>query len=382
MRIFVSYARQDSGAIESIKQAIEGMGQELWFDRELKGGQQWWDVILEQIRSCDVFMFALSPHSAKSKACRLELEYAIDTNRPLLPIMVRTVDARLFPERLANYQYVDYREVSIPTTIAVVSALNRLPAAGPPPDPLPAPPPVPITYLDEFTKKLDAESLGLREQRAMVSDLEPYLADEDDRSAAISLLQDLRRRPDIMESVGREIDRLLAGAAAPSPEFEPVVEASTEASNGDSPAVEATPSPEPRSSGSPLKVHRFVAPNVDTGKLAARLENWLTSERLETQRLDQPGAVMVQARSAESWKRWVGAGVAFTVVLRTEGPDLIVEIGQAEWKDKAAAAAVGLLIAWPALIPAAFGMAKQKQLPDQALRLIEQSIADATPARD
>ena len=377
-RIFLSYARQDAPAIVSISQTIEGVGQELWFDRQLSGGQQWWDVILERIRGCDAFLFLLSPSSAKSKACRLELQYAIGNGRPLLPIMVANVDARLFPEGLANYQYVDYREATIPSTIALVSALGRLPASGPPKEPPPAPPPVPITYLDDFTVRLDAESLSLRDQKTLVSDLASYLEDEDDRPAAIELLRTLRRRPDVIESVARDIDRFIAGvsgvrAEPAAPEVLPVRE----------PVQATAPTPPPPASparggafaseGQP-KTYHFHAPNADVAQIASRLENWLISERLDTQKLSEGGRMTVQARSAETWKRWTGAGVAFTVSMHTEGSELLVQIGEAEWKDKAAAAAVGLFIAWPVLIPAMLGAAKQKQLPEKALRLIEQSV--------
>lgn len=385
-RIFVSYARQDAGAIASISQTIEGLGQELWFDRQLSGGQQWWDVILERIRGCDAFLFLLSPNSAKSKACRHELQYAIANERPLLPIMVSTVDTRLFPEGLANFQYVDYREATIPSTVALVSALTRLPPAGPLKESLPTSPPVPITYLDDFTIRLEAESLSLREQKALAAELADYLDDEDDRPAASELLRTLRRRPDVIESVGRDIDRLIADTAEPPADPAPEVAPRAE-------PVPAVPAPAPaaavRDSGfhnppgfqneNQPRTYRFVAPNVDVWEIAGRLENWLTSERLETQTLREGSRVTVQARSAEAWKRWTGAGVAFTVAMQAEGSDLLVQIGQAEWKDKAAAAAFGLLIAWPVLIPAMFGAAKQKQLPEKALRLIEQSVI-ARPA--
>ncbi|QSQ25178.1 toll/interleukin-1 receptor domain-containing protein [Pyxidicoccus parkwayensis] len=376
MRVFVSYARQDANAVEGIKQAVEGIGHDIWFDRELKGGQQWWDTILEQIRSCDAFVFALSPNSAKSKACRLELMYAIGTQRALLPVMVGTVDARLFHEGLANYQNTDFRNASIASTLALVNALNRLPKAGPLPDPLPVAPPVPITYLDEFTIKLEAESLPLKEQRSMVAALGAYLDDEDDRPVALELLRQLRKRPDVIEAVAREIDRLTG--AAPRPAEAPMHRAPVERSPVEVRTSQPGPSlQQPARAGTPPKTYRFTAPSVDIYTLAQRLENWLTSEQLQTQVLNDGATVLVQAQSAEKWKKWIGASVAFTISMRMEGFELVVEMGQAQWKDKAAAAAVGLFVAWPALIPAAFGAARQKALPEKALRLIERSLAEA-----
>jgi hypothetical protein len=47
MRVFVSYARQVAGAITGIKQAVQRIGHEMWFDNQVSGGWQWWTRILE-----------------------------------------------------------------------------------------------------------------------------------------------------------------------------------------------------------------------------------------------------------------------------------------------------------------------------------------------
>jgi hypothetical protein len=124
--------------------------------------------------------------------------------------------------------------------------------------------------------------------------------------------------------------------------------------------------------------HRFVAPGVDLHSLAGRLQNWFTAEKMESQVLESDGAVLVQGRSGGKFGRAIGAGVAFSVKIWAEGEELVVEIGQTKWADKGAAAAVGFLVFWPALIPAVVGGAKQKALPKRALRVIEGAIPDVT----
>ena len=47
MRVFVTYARLDAGAITGIEQAVERIGDEMWFDNQFSGGQQWCTVIRE-----------------------------------------------------------------------------------------------------------------------------------------------------------------------------------------------------------------------------------------------------------------------------------------------------------------------------------------------
>ena len=55
MTIFVSYARKDEAAVRALHEDIERAKRDAWFDRDLDGGQAWWNTILEQIRACDLF---------------------------------------------------------------------------------------------------------------------------------------------------------------------------------------------------------------------------------------------------------------------------------------------------------------------------------------
>ena len=82
MRTFISYARQDQAAVEALNADLERARVHVWMDEELTGGESWWDTILEQIRSCDLYIFALSPNSLRSRACKAELEYAISAKSP------------------------------------------------------------------------------------------------------------------------------------------------------------------------------------------------------------------------------------------------------------------------------------------------------------
>ena len=108
MATFVSYARQDRETVASLKADLERLGREVWIDDKLRGGQEWWDEILAAIRSCEVFVWTVSPTSVKSTACKAELSYTFALGRPVLPIMIKPVAIGLTPERIANSQIVDY----------------------------------------------------------------------------------------------------------------------------------------------------------------------------------------------------------------------------------------------------------------------------------
>ena len=216
MPIFITYARKDREAVQALTGDLERARNAVWLDNELTGGQAWWDTILGQIRACDLYMFALTPESLKSRACNSELDYAIALGRPLLPVLIQDVHLSLAPPAIANTQMVDYRTRTIETSIALISAVANRQAAPPLPDPLPVPPPPPMSYMNEFRELVDGPFLTYQQQNHLLADLRGYLDnDDDDRVAALQLLHALRRRRDIAESIGRELDQLLQRQAQP-----------------------------------------------------------------------------------------------------------------------------------------------------------------------
>jgi len=120
----------------------------------------------------------------------------------------------------------------------------------------------------------------------------------------------------------------------------------------------------------------YHAPNVNLQELAKVVSEWFQNKGFEAQTLKAPGGgLTVQARRPESWRSFVGLSAALNVTMTPQDDNLVVQMGAAKWVDKAAVGAVGLLIFWPALIPAAYGAWKQSQLPKQVFELIDQYIA-------
>ena len=214
MRIFVSYARRDREAVEALLQDIRRARHDVWVDEELTGGQSWWDTILGTIRGADVFVVALSPDWLTSKACAAELHYAVACNRAVLPIMVARVSPQMAPPVIANAQILDYIERTPDAAISLVTALSLTPPGGPLPQPLPVGPPVPMSYMNTFRERVDELSLSFQQQSLLLSELRAHLSDDDARDSATELIQRLRRRGDISESIGKEIDALQLSSPA------------------------------------------------------------------------------------------------------------------------------------------------------------------------
>jgi Tol biopolymer transport system component len=212
MRIFISYARQDQAAVEALNADLERARVQVWMDEELIGGESWWDTILEQIRSCDLYIFALSPNSLRSRACKAELDYAIALSRPLLPVLMQDVAIQLAHPAIARTQMVDYRKRSMESLMALMAVVANRPPAPPLPNPLPAAPTTPMSYMNEFRELVDAPDLSYQKQSHLLLDLKGYLDRDEERDIALQLVRGLRQRRDISYSIAREIDQLLETA--------------------------------------------------------------------------------------------------------------------------------------------------------------------------
>ncbi len=120
----------------------------------------------------------------------------------------------------------------------------------------------------------------------------------------------------------------------------------------------------------------YHAPGIEIRDLAGVVSDWFENQGFEVQSLEVPrGGMTVQARKPESWRSFLGMSAALNVTMSPQGENLLVQTGAAKWVDKAAVGAVGAIIFWPALIPAAYGAWKQSQLPKQVFEMIDQYIA-------
>ena len=213
MTVFLSYAHQDVDVVAALRQDLEDMGQPVWIDTTLHGGQIWWDEILRQVRECHVFILAVSRHSLVSEACLSELEYAAAVSRPFLPVRIDDTDLTNAPDRLRSTQHIDYRPGDATSAKALARALNGIPDSTPLPDPLPPPPPTPQSYRDRYAALLGPEPLSLDDQMnyfvRLTVDIDTANSDE-----ALELLRALHEREDLSWKVRQMIDRFLVDRRA------------------------------------------------------------------------------------------------------------------------------------------------------------------------
>jgi serine/threonine kinase PknH len=222
MTVFICHSSRDHAAVQSLVQHLQAAHESVWLDHSLLGGDAWWDRILHQIRSCTVFVVALSNSCLQSKPCRAEMDYAKALGLPVLPVIIGDVDSyRIDP--IFAVQSVDIRNSDAASGAALIAAIReRTAERGELPDPLPDPPPIPYEFLQRFGVAIDSpEELSPTEQSTMLADLRQALRQEDDESVRDDirrLLRALRRRSEVTFTTVDEIDELLRryrGAEAP-----------------------------------------------------------------------------------------------------------------------------------------------------------------------
>jgi hypothetical protein len=143
-----------------------------------------------------------------------------------------------------------------------------------------------------------------------------------------------------------------------------------------------TNSPVPASAGSgqlgatPARtVRRFHHERGSLGEVTGELADWLRAQRFEVQVLEIGEGTLIQARKmAKAWQKALGLSQALNVYLDLHGQDLTAEIGAGKWVDRAAAAGIGLLVAWPAAITAAYGWYQEKGLQERVFGYIEEVV--------
>lgn len=206
MRLFVSYARTDRPKVDRLAQRLRQVGNDVWLDVDLVGGQVWWDNILHQIRESDAFIAIVSRSSLKSQACQIERRYAAQLGKPILPLTIEPLSAGTLPSDISRLQIVDYSQPDEDTAYTLIGAIVRLP----PPTPVhtPEPPDAPSSYWGNIGDQLNTQTLTLDQQFAIVGRLEGALAptaDPAEMPVALDLLSQMEQRTDLYAAVERRI---------------------------------------------------------------------------------------------------------------------------------------------------------------------------------
>ena len=209
--VVISYAREDKVKVDELGRRLTRLGWNVWVDSTLRGGQNWWREVLDQIARCDVLVCALSEASLSSVACHRERAWAVDLGKPILPVALQRVTQAL-PRELSSIQIVDYSTPSEDAAFDLAAALAGLPPAPERPAVRPAPPTAPRSYMTDLVDQLDQDELSRAQQGQILNELEPALrsADSEERQGALHILARMKSRDDLYADTERRIQALEA----------------------------------------------------------------------------------------------------------------------------------------------------------------------------
>jgi TIR domain/Double zinc ribbon len=408
-RVFVSYSRQNLEAVTQLIADMQAVGIDTWHDQTLTGGQRWWDNILANIRECDIFVFALSPESWDSEACKSELGYVMKLGKPILPVLVAEgININLLSAPLNEIQVTDYRRRDKDAAFALLKSINTTPPTPALPDPLPDPPRVPISYLSTLKDRIEShEPLSSQDQITLIFELEEGVRQGRSAVELRDLLLRLKRRDDLLAKIDLKIDEALDNldereqtkrneSHPPPPSKPPVPHNFTEdfrppAKPGICARCQAPLQPGTRfcgSCGNPLeeksgglvplpvntpapKVERsetrtYTCPDCDASRLIADVKTWLNAQGFDSQQMEtEAQSLLLQIKKRGGWRDWVGMATSLNILFHQAGDTLTVEIGAGKWLDKAAVGAVSMVVLWPLAITAGYGAWEQMKMPDK-----------------
>lgn len=113
-QIFISYSRADAQFISDFVPLLhEAYGvASVFYDEQIPGGTKWWEMILREIATCDLFIYLCSNESLQSPYCQSELREAVRLQKQILPVIVR-------PKTNYPFAGVDYG-TAIPDDVAII----------------------------------------------------------------------------------------------------------------------------------------------------------------------------------------------------------------------------------------------------------------------
>jgi formylglycine-generating enzyme required for sulfatase activity len=104
--IFISYARKDEDFVLPLAANLKRRGVPLWIDQwNIPPGVDWDQAIEDALHECAQFLIVLSPASVASRTVRGELLFALEVDKPIVPVLYR--ECRI-PLPLRATQYADF----------------------------------------------------------------------------------------------------------------------------------------------------------------------------------------------------------------------------------------------------------------------------------
>lgn len=118
---FINYSTVNKEFTTKFVKSLRAGGYPVWFDLlDLPAGSRRDDEVEKALRECSIFVTILTPESIASENVKGEIDYAIDHDKRILPVLLEACDV---PLRLRHFQYVDFTTQSFDEGLESVKEL-------------------------------------------------------------------------------------------------------------------------------------------------------------------------------------------------------------------------------------------------------------------
>jgi hypothetical protein len=104
--IFLSYDRSDQNFALKLANDLKSAGTSLWIDQlDIRAGTRWDGAVEDALRACPSMLVVLLPESVKSQNVLDEVDFALEKEARIFPVVYRDCDV---PLRLRRFQRIDF----------------------------------------------------------------------------------------------------------------------------------------------------------------------------------------------------------------------------------------------------------------------------------
>jgi len=89
--VFVCYAHDERDVVREQVAWLRSQGVTVWYDEAIEAGSRWSDDLAHAVDGCAAFLFFLSPRSVGSRYCLDEVHFALECDRPIVPVELAPV---------------------------------------------------------------------------------------------------------------------------------------------------------------------------------------------------------------------------------------------------------------------------------------------------
>jgi WD40 repeat protein len=112
---FISYSRKDRDFVLRLHEGLAAQQRDIWVDFEdIPATADWWREIQGGIEGANAFIFIISPDSVHSEVCNRELDYALQNNKRLIPLLRREVtdkaDQQAVHPAIGSHNWIFFRD--------------------------------------------------------------------------------------------------------------------------------------------------------------------------------------------------------------------------------------------------------------------------------